>query len=190
MEVSVKVSVELGEGTKAFINGLIAANGGNTSEGAAKAAPAKEAKAPKAEAPAKDEAPAKEEVTEAPARGRRRAAAKAEDEAPAKAPAKEAVKEAEAAPARRRRAAAKEEAPAADDVAFEDLSTDDQLADLQKRITKHTKKGKTADIKELLSVFDAGRASELDAKDYVEFSDALARYDAGETVDEIFPQLD
>lgn len=186
MEVQVKVTVELSEDTKQFIGGIL---------GGVKAAPA--AKAPAAKEVAKEEkAPAKEAeavavADEAPARGRRRAAAK--EEAPAKeakAPAKEAVKEAEAAPARRRRAAAKEEAPAADDVAFEDLSTDDQLADLQKRITKHTKKGKTADIKELLSVFDAGRASELGAKDYVEFSDALARYDAGETVDEIFPQLD
>lgn len=186
MEVQVKVTVELSEDTKQFISGVL---------GGAKAAPA--AKAPKAEAPVKDEAkaPAKEAeaVEEAPARGRRRAAAKEEvAEAPAKeakAPAKEAAKEEPAAPARRRRAAAKEE-PATEDVAFEDLSTDDQLADLQKRITKHTKKGKTSDIKEMLSVFDAGRASELDVKDYVEFSDALARYDAGEGVDEIFPQID
>lgn len=130
--------------------------------------------------------------------------------APAEAKAKpaEAPKEEEAKPATRRRAAEvevpKEEeakpvtrrrrtaaAPKEDEApAFEDMSTDDQLADIQKRITKHTKKGKTADIKELLGIFDAGRASELSAKDYADFSDALNRYDAGETIDEIFPQMD
>lgn len=69
--------------------------------------------------------------------------------------------------------------------AFEDLDDDAKLEAIKAEVTKHTKKGKSADIKALLLGFDANRASELAPEDYDAFYDAVKRYGAGESVDDI-----
>ena len=68
---------------------------------------------------------------------------------------------------------------------FEDLDDDAKLEAIKAEVTKHTKKGKSADIKALLGGFDANRASELSADDYDAFFNAVKRYGAGESVDDI-----
>lgn len=76
----------------------------------------------------------------------------------------------------------KEEAGAAD---FDGLDDDAKLEAIKTEVTKHTKKGKSADIKALLTAFDAGRASELATDRYDEFYAAIVRYGKGETVEAI-----
>lgn len=93
--------------------------------------------------------------------------AKEEKAAPVEKPAKE-VK------------APKAEKQKADD--FDDLDDDAKLEAIKTEVTKHTKKGKSADIKALLSHFDAARASELAAESYNDFYQAIKRYGAGESV--------
>ena len=78
------------------------------------------------------------------------------------------------------KAKAKEEAPD-----FGELDEDAQLEAIKAEVTRHTKKGKSADIKALLAHFDAGRASELAPEVYPGFFDAIKRYGAGESVDDI-----
>lgn len=73
--------------------------------------------------------------------------------------------------------------PAAED--FDALDDDAKLEAIKTEVTKHTKKGKSADIKALLTHFDAGRASELAVEQYGEFYQAIKRYGAGETVEAI-----
>lgn len=112
---------------------------------------------------------------------------------PAKAePSKEEKTDEEEKPAaktRTRKTAAKEEA--SDEPVFADLSDEEKLDEIKSKITLTTKKkGGADDVREILGVFDAGRAGELDKKDYDEFYDALTRYRAGESVDEIFPEVD
>lgn len=68
---------------------------------------------------------------------------------------------------------------------FEDLEDDAKLSAIQTEVTKHTKKGKSADIRALLKHFDAGRASELSTEVYNDFYQAIKRYGAGESVDAI-----
>lgn len=68
-----------------------------------------------------------------------------------------------------------------------DMDDDAKLEAIKAEVTKHAKKGKSADIKFLLSNFDAGRASELDPKDYDAFFDTITRYGKGESVEKIFP---
>lgn len=75
----------------------------------------------------------------------------------------------------------KEEKP----VTFADQDADAQLEAIKSEVTKHTKKGKSADIKALLGGFDAGRASELSPDNYVDFFEAIQRYGKGESVEEI-----
>lgn len=70
---------------------------------------------------------------------------------------------------------------------FADMDDDAKLEAIKTEVTKHTKKGKSADIKFLLSNFDAGRASELAPEDYDAFFDAITRYGKGESVEKIFP---
>ena len=67
------------------------------------------------------------------------------------------------------------------------MDDDAKLEAIKTEVTKHTKKGKSADIKFLLANFDAGRASELATEDYDAFFDAITRYGKGENVDKIFP---
>lgn len=106
------------------------------------------------------------------------------------APAKETVKAPEAtkpappaekkAPVAPPAAKKKDEAPA-----FDELDEDAQLETIKAEVTKHTKKGKSADIKALLAAYDAGRASELAPEQYSGFFNAVKRYGAGEAIDEI-----
>lgn len=73
--------------------------------------------------------------------------------------------------------------------AFEDMDDDAKLEAIKAEVTKHTKKGKSADIKALLGGFDAARASELAPEDLESFYDAVKRYGAGETVDDILDDI-
>lgn len=68
---------------------------------------------------------------------------------------------------------------------FTDLDDDAKLDAIKAEVTKHTKKGKSADIKALLGGFNANRASELASEDYDAFFDGVKRYGAGESVDDI-----
>jgi hypothetical protein len=81
-------------------------------------------------------------------------------------------------------AAPVEEAPTKSET-FADLDDDAKLDAIKAEVTKHTKKGKSADIKALLGGFDANRASELAPEDYDAFYDGVKRYGAGESVDDI-----
>jgi hypothetical protein len=69
--------------------------------------------------------------------------------------------------------------------AFEDLDEAEQLEAIKAEVTKHTKRGKSGDIKALLTYFDAGRVSELPTEQYPAFMDALGRYGKGESIDTI-----
>ena len=80
---------------------------------------------------------------------------------------------------------AEEEAQTAN--GWDGMDDDAKLEAIKAEVTKHTKKGKSADIKFLLSNFDAGRASELAPEDYDAFFDAITRYGKGESVEKIFP---
>lgn len=88
------------------------------------------------------------------------------------------------------RPAASKPAAAAEKPAFSDLDDDAKLEAIKAEVTKHTKKGKSTDIKFLLANFDAGRASELSTEQYDAFFDAITRYGAGEAATDIFPALD
>lgn len=105
-------------------------------------------------------------------------------------PAKPAAPAAPAATTRTQRPAASKPAAAAEKPAFSDLDDDAKLEAIKAEVTKHTKKGKSADIKFLLANFDAGRASELSTEQYDAFFDAITRYGAGEAATDIFPALD
>ena len=59
---------------------------------------------------------------------------------------------------------------------WDEMDDDAKLEAIKAEVTKHTKKGRSADIKFLLSNFDAGRASELAPEDYDAFFDAITRY--------------
>lgn len=95
-----------------------------------------------------------------------------------------------AATTKTQRPAASKPAAAAEKPAFSDLDDDAKLEAIKAEVTKHTKKGKSADIKFLLANFDAGRASELSTEQYDAFFDAITRYGAGEAATDIFPALD
>ena len=95
-----------------------------------------------------------------------------------------------AATTRTQRPAASKPAAAAEKPAFSDLDDDAKLEAIKAEVTKHTKKGKSADIKFLLANFDAGRASELSTEQYDAFFDAITRYGAGEAATDISPALD
>lgn len=86
--------------------------------------------------------------------------------------------------------APKAAAPKPAAVNFEDLEEADQLEALKAHATKHTKKGKTADIKALVANYGAERVSDLDPEYYIEFNDVLTRYSDGESVEDIFPNVD
>jgi hypothetical protein len=70
---------------------------------------------------------------------------------------------------------------------WNEMDDDAKLDAIRSEVTKYTKKGKSADIKFLLSNFDANRASELAPEDYDAFFDAITRYGKGESVESIFP---
>lgn len=87
------------------------------------------------------------------------------------------------------KAEAKEKTPAApvEEKApeFGDLDEAAQLEAIKAEVTRHTKKGKSADIKALLAYFEAGRASELAPEQYQDFYDMVKRYGAGESVNDL-----
>lgn len=104
------------------------------------------------------------------------------------APKAEAIKAEPEKPTRTRRTKeqiAAEEAQTAN--GWDEMDDDAKLEAIKAEVTKHTKKGKSADIKFLLAQFEAGRASELAPEDYDAFFDAITRYGKGESVDKIFP---
>lgn len=87
------------------------------------------------------------------------------------------------------KAAAPKPAAKPAEVDFADLDAEAQLDTLKNNVTKHTKKGKSADIKALLSNFGAERVSVLEVEHYSDFNDVLNRYTAGESVEDIFPNV-
>lgn len=96
--------------------------------------------------------------------------------------------------AEKKPAAPKAEAPKApvkpkkdEPVPFEEMDDEAKLDTIKAEVTKHTKKGKSADIKFILSNFEAGRASELDPDNYAAFYNAIVRYGKGEDLADIFP---
>ena len=171
MEVKVNVNIELGQTT---INALAGILGGAvvTAKAAVVEAPAEEKEKTPAKVASKPAAkPAPKAVEEE----------EAEEEAKpvAAKPAPKAVEEEEAKPV-----AAKAK-PVAEEEDFNELDEDAQLEAIKKEVTKHTKKGKTSDIKQLLGLFDVGRASDLDPATYGEFFELVKRYSGGEGIDAI-----
>lgn len=113
-------------------------------------------------------------------------AAEDEDEKPApKAAAKAPAPKPGAAKAPAAKAPAKKPAAAEEAVAFDDMEEEDQLAELVRFATSFTKKGRTAEIKQLVSLFDAPKASSLDPAVYGEFYGLLERLKDGETAEDI-----
>lgn len=111
-------------------------------------------------------------------------AAKPEEVKPEPKP--EVVKEEPKRTRRTKEQIAAEEARIAD--GWDDMDEDAKLEAIKAEVTKNTKKGNSADVKLMLSNFDAGRASELSPSDYDAFYDAIIRYGKGETLDAIFPE--
>lgn len=168
--------------------------GGETSN--AKAQAQKAAPSPKAIAPAKAEVaeaatPTSGESTAKPKAApiAKTPATPATPKAPApKTPATPAAPKTPATPATPKAAPKTPATPKPAEVAFEELDAEGQLEALKNHVTKHTKKGKSADIKALLAPYGAARVSELDAEWYESFNEVLNRYSAGESVEEIFPE--
>lgn len=163
MNVEIKL---VGEINDAKMQNVLNVLTSNNQVAASKAVAPAAAKAVKAETAAQTE----EEETETTAKAAPKAAAKP---AAAKAPAAKAAKPA---------AAVTEDPQEALD-AMEDA--DEQLAYIQAEVTKLSKKGKTADIKKLLALFDSPKVSELDPATYSEFFSLVLRFKGGETSDEI-----
>lgn len=73
--------------------------------------------------------------------------------------------------------------------AFIDMADEEeQLEAIKNEILRHTKKGKSADIKFILGNFDVARASDLAPDDYAAFYTAVLRYGAGEDLEDIFAE--
>ena len=160
MEVNVKVTVELGAATLAVLTGLKTAAAG-----------------PVDKTPTPENAPQLFPEVEAdkPKRTRRSAAEIAAEKAAA-------VEETPAAKAAEEEAPVEKETKAPE---FGDLDEAAQLEAIKAEVTRHTKKGKSADIKALLAYFEAGRASELAPEQYPDFYDMVKRYRAGESVNDL-----
>lgn len=161
MEIKLNVTVDLSDNAKNFLSAVLT---GGQAKVASKEVATKAA--PKVAKPAIDEPEAEEET----------------------APVKKVTKAVETKPAKSAETAkkpaikkpAKEEAPA-----FEDMNEDEQLEAIRTIVTRHSKKGKTKDIKALLAAFGVERAGDLDKTDYADAFDALTRYDGGESIDDI-----
>lgn len=72
--------------------------------------------------------------------------------------------------------------PTFDADAFAALDGEDQLEAIKQEVTKHSKKGKTEDMKAIIKHFGAARASEIDADKYGAAYAALMTYGDGATV--------
>ena len=176
MEINVNVKVDLGTQALALLTGLSLL--GRTPaqrfpsgempvpENAPQLSP--EVKAPSQEPAPEDAAVGKTEAVEdkpAPTRKRRTAAEiEADKKAKEVAPEPEVEEKPEAAPE------------------FSDLDADAQLEAIKAEVTRHTKKGKSADVKAMLAYFDAGRASELAEDQYEDFYNMVKEYAAGKSV--------
>jgi len=174
MEINVKLTIEAGASFKALVDQLTP-----------KAVAAPAAKAPVVLTP-KMAVVAETAEQEAPKPARATPAPKAAVAAPAPKAVAAPAPKAAVAP----KPAAPKPAPKAVAVNFEDLEPAEQLEALKAHATKHTKKGKTADIKALVANYGAERVSELDPDYYIEFNDVLTRYSDGESVEDIFPNAD
>lgn len=198
MEIKLNVTVELGQDAQKFVAGLLA--------GAVAGSAKEEKETPKAKAsaePVADEAPKK---AVAPKKVIKKAVEAEEEETEDEAPAPKKVIKKAVAP---KKVEAEEEdtpapkkvikkapAPAPKKVSadpsadeFEELDADDQLEAIQKVVVRHTKKGKTADIRQLLGLFDVRKASELDEESYGQFYDLINRYAGGEEVEDIIEEF-
>lgn len=170
INVNLDLSTDLGKAVIVAIAGVL---GGGAAVTSAATAP----KIAKAAAPAAASAtPTSGATTPAP-----KAAAPKADPAPAAAPKPAAAKPAPKA------AAPKPAAPAA--VEFADLDDAGKLEALKAHVTKHTKKGKSKDIRLLLTPYEVERAGDLKPEDYDGFNEVLQRYTDGESVTDIFPDL-
>ena len=172
MNIEIKLIGEIEDAKMQNVLGVLV-NGQAT----AKEAPAEEKAKPAAKVAskpvAKEEAPA-EEVEEE----------EAEEEEAKPVAAKPAPKASPAPKAAAPKPAAKAK-PVAEEEDFNELDEDAQLEAIKKEATKHTKKGKTSDIKQLLGLFDVGRASDLYPATYGEFFELVKRYSGGEDLDAI-----
>lgn len=63
-----------------------------------------------------------------------------------------------------------------------EMSIVDKFEYIKDEVTKHLKRGKSADIKHLLSLFKANCISELAHKDYDAFYDVIKQYGRGEII--------
>ena len=73
---------------------------------------------------------------------------------------------------------AKEE-PIKEAPAFADLTDDEKIEAIKAEVTKHTKRGKSGDIKALLTFVGAGRVSELQGEGIDTFMSLVQRYGKG-----------
>lgn len=175
MEVNVKVTVDLGDRTMSLLGGVMAANAG--------IAKATESCTKVLEKYAEEPAEQTNETAAAPAekptrtrRTKEQIAAETAKPAPVKEPVKVEAPEPE-----------EEAAPD-----FATLSDEDKVGALRTKVSQYTKKGKSADIRFMLAQFDARTVSQdepLKPEDYDAFNEALERYGAGESVTDIFPEL-
>jgi hypothetical protein len=67
--------------------------------------------------------------------------------------------------------------------AFDEFTEEEQIEAIKAEVTKHTKRGKSGDIKALLTFVGAERVSNLQGDDIAAFMALVQRYGAGETVD-------
>lgn len=164
MDVNVKVTVDLGDRAMSLFNRL-AATGAALTEVAGATKGSAEALAQMADA-AEPVLAALEEPVPA-------------QEAPKKEPSKRTPR----AKAETQKTEPKEPAPVE---GWEDMDDEARLELIKSEVTKHAKRGKSVDIREMLSHFNASRASELDPKDYEAFCRAISRYGAGDSLEDIF----
>jgi len=73
----------------------------------------------------------------------------------------------------------------AEEIDFDGMEEEDQLAEIVRLSTTFTKKGRSADIRTLVGIFDANRASELDPAVYGEYYSLLNRMKAGESAEDL-----
>lgn len=138
------------------------------------------ASAPVADKP-KAAAPKVEEKTEATVKS----IAPAAKATPAPAPKATAAPKATPAPKTAAPKASPAPAAKAEGVDFAGLDDDAKLEEIKTHVTRHSKKGKTADIKALLSHFEADRASNLAVEQYDDFYEMIVRFGKGESVEDI-----
>lgn len=165
MNIELKLVGELNDATMVSVLNVLTGAEAPAAKQAAKAPAAKKQAEPADDT--EEEEPTKTAKSAAPAKKAPAAAPKQAAKAPAKPAAKATVSDED-----------KVEALEAQD-------EEDQLATIQAEITKHTKKGKTADIKKLLAIYGAPKASELDPSTYSEFYGLVLRFAGGEAADDI-----